>query len=105
MKINTQLVVLAALLIPLSGTAADGRDCLLEGTVHKAPNDEPRVKFHSMEKYDSDSRCRVRNDEKLQFKLPADPRLEAAPSGSAVKYRYRNDNEGQPKAELISVGA
>ena len=43
-------------------------------------------------------------DEKLEFKLPEDPRLQDAPAGATVKYRYQRDEEGESRTELISVG-
>ncbi len=97
-------------LMVASGAAQAGaeKDCLLEGTVYKsgeAGQEQTDVKFHSATRYDEDANCRVRRGEKMEFKLPADPRLEDARSGSAVKYRYQQDSNGSSKAELVSVGA
>ncbi len=91
-----------------SAQAGPARDCVLEGTVYKSGQGDDQstnVQFHSMEKYSEDSKCRVRHDEKLQFKLPADTRLEKAPSGSTVRYRYQEDGKGESQTKLISVGA
>ncbi len=86
---------------------ADDKDCMLEGTVYKSGEgaDNTKVQFHSMGRYDENSKCRVRKDEKVEFKLPADPRLEDAPDGSKVRYRYQENSEGQSSTKLISVGA
>ena len=99
--------VASATLLALPGIALAGpeKDCMLEGTVYKSGDDQTNVKFHSAKKYDKDSNCRVRRGEKMEFKLPEDPRLEEAPSGSAVKYRYQEQQDGSSKTELVSVGA
>ena len=109
MKVLAKAVV--ALALPLAAAAAmtadQGRDCMLEGTLLQDSRGEEQnmnVKFHSVEKYDESAKCNVRRGEKLQFKLPDDPRLKEAESGSPVKYRYRTDSEGKAKTELISVG-
>ena len=87
--------------------AEDERDCLLEGTVQhgkQAGQESTMVKIDSISKYDEESRCTVRRGQKLEFKLPQDSRLQEAPSGSSVKYRYRTDNSGESNSELISIG-
>ena len=106
MKKLLQTVTLATL-VGTSPLALAEKDCLLEGTVEKSGSGAEQstmVKIHSVKKYDDASRCRVRRGEKLEFKLPSDDRLESAPSGSEVKYRYRSNNGGA-NAELISVDA
>ena len=110
MKSVTSLLVGLSLLLTtlLVQAAPAARDCMLEGTVQQG--DEPSadaatVKFHSVSRYNGDSNCRVRRNEKLEFKLPADPRVQQAPDGAPVKYRYRTDEDGSSKAELISIGA
>jgi len=83
------------------------RDCMLEGTVYKSERggeEQLNVKFHSAKKYDEDANCRVRRGEKLEFKLPEDTRLQNAPSGSSVKYRYQEHPDGSSDTELVSVG-
>jgi len=101
----------AAFLVLAAGSvavAAGEKDCLLKGTVEHgdgAAVGTTQVKIHSISQYDEASRCSVRRSEKMEFKLPQDPRLQDAPSGSAVEYRYRTDDSGQSSAELISVGA
>jgi hypothetical protein len=106
-----QIFAAMALSLAATGSIADNvpRDCMLEGTVQKPQGtgdtgQEVNVKFHSVSKYDQDSNCRVRRGEKMEFKLPADPRLKDAPPGSSVKYRYQTDGEGTAKTELISIG-
>ena len=102
----------AIAILVLSATAASvqadsNKDCLLEGTVYKSERggeESTRVKFHSMSKYDAEAKCRVRRNEKMQFKLPDDPRLQDAPDGSAVKYRYRTEEDGSSSTELLSIG-
>ncbi|MCB1701579.1 MAG: hypothetical protein H6985_20280 [Pseudomonadales bacterium] len=101
------ITTLALSLCASIGIADTERDCMLEGTVQKGTGSHDQgvsVKFHSMEKYDQDSNCRVRRGEKLEFKLPDDPRLKDAEAGSSVKYRYQKDSTGSSKTELISVG-
>ncbi len=83
------------------------RDCLLQGTVQKGGNSDPQavsVKINSIAKYDQDSKCRVRPGQKMEFKLPADPRVQEAEAGTAVKYRYRTESDGSTKTDLVSVG-
>ena len=109
MKLLSNAVLFTALLGLVSGVAAETeRDCLMKGTVYKSDHGgEPstEVKFHSIDDYDGDSRCRMRKGKKLEFQLPADSRLEEAPSGSEVEYRYRTDESGNSSTELIRVGA
>jgi len=108
MKTRLKLAATLALSLGASVALADTtRDCMLEGTVQKgsaADGQQVNVKFHSAEKYDADANCRVRKGEKMEFKMPADPRLQDADAGSQVKMRYRQDSDGSTKAELISVG-
>lgn len=108
MKRMTKLMpVLAFSLVSTTGMAETTRDCMLKGTVQKggsANEQSVNVKFHSVEKYDQDSTCRVRRGEKMEFKLPVDPRLKEADPGSTVKYRYRTESDGSSQAELISIG-
>jgi hypothetical protein len=40
----------------------------------------------------------------MEFKLPADPRVQGAEEGSSVKYRYRTESDGTTKTDLVSVG-
>ena len=99
-----------ATLLTVAGSVHAGpeKDCLLEGTVYKsgeAGQEQTDIKFHSAKRYDEDANCRVRRGEKLEFKLPEDPRLQDAPSGSSVKYRYQKHEDGSSKTELVSVGA
>tara|TARA_R110002072_G_scaffold293478_1_gene462872 strand:- start:203 stop:535 length:333 start_codon:yes stop_codon:yes gene_type:complete len=100
------VILLSAGPIAMAGSE---KDCLLEGTVlhnERAGEDTATmVQINSISKYDEDARCKVRRSEKMEFKLPQDTRLQDAPSGSEVKYRYRTDDSGQSNAELISVGA
>ncbi|MFT6955714.1 MAG: hypothetical protein ACJAYC_000715 [Halieaceae bacterium] len=99
------LALLMTVVVPHVMAEAD-RDCLLQGTVQKGSDGESgntEVKFHSIGKYAEDSNCRIRRDKKIEFKLPDDPRLQDAPDGSEVKYRYRSNSE-QQQTELISIG-
>ncbi len=110
MKAFITVVATLALSIGTASAFADStKDCMLEGTVQKgtsnAGDQNVSVKFHSVEKYGQDANCRVRSGQKMEFKLPDDPRLQEADSGSPVKYRYRTDDDGNAKTELISVGA
>lgn len=87
--------------------AESPKDCLLQGTVvHKdiAGQEKTMVKIHSVSKYDENANCKVRSGEKMEFRLPHDSRVKAAPSGSTVKYRYKTDESGQDKSEVIMVG-
>ena len=105
-KFAIALSSLALVAFAATSQAAD-KDCMLEGTVYKSGEgvENTKVQFHSMEKYDEDANCRVRKDEKVDFKLPTDPRLEEAPSGSKVRYRYQENADGERSTKLISVGA
>ena len=109
MYIHYKTLALSAILAASPLAFADSeKDCLLKGTVHhgeQAGANATMVKIHSVSKYDEDSRCRVRRDQKMEFKLPQDSRVQEAPSGSEVQYRYRTDESGESNAELISVGA
>lgn len=104
-KLIAAAVTAALLGAPGLALAGPEKDCLLEGTVYKSGEDQVGVKFHSAEKYDKDANCRVRRGEKMEFKLPEDPRLQDAPAGSSVKYRYQENRDGSSKTELVSVGA
>ncbi|MEM8660276.1 MAG: hypothetical protein AAGF35_05275 [Pseudomonadota bacterium] len=91
-------------------TSADApKDCLLEGTVQRSDSantaQDVSVKFHSVGKYSDEANCRVRRGEKMEFKLPADPRLQNAEPGSPVQYRYQSDGTGNSSTELVSIGA
>jgi hypothetical protein len=94
-------------LVAMTGMAETTRDCLLEGTVQKGSGSDSQgvsVKINSVGKYDQDSSCRVRPGQKMEFKLPADPRVQGAEDGSAVKYRYRTESDGTTRTDLVSVG-
>jgi hypothetical protein len=107
-KFITALSTVAFITAAGAAQAGSEKDCLLEGTVYKsgdAGQEQTDVKFHSAERYDKDANCRVRRGEKMEFKLPTDSRLEDAPSGSSVKYRYQQEQDGSSTAELVSVGA
>ena len=98
--------IAATMVVVIPASAESERDCLLEGTVHKVDegsSSRTKVKFHSISPYDENSKCRVRRDRKMEFKLPAESRIKDAPDGSEVKYRYRSGG-GEDQAELISVG-
>jgi len=109
MKLVKTLIASAALSLLAGAAVADGsKDCMLEGTIQKgsdAAQQGVNVKFHSVSKYDEDASCRVRRGEKMEFKLPPDPRVQEAEDGSPVKYRYRKESDGSTSTELISVGA
>ncbi len=106
LKICTLRTTLLLILFGLSCQSLADSDCLLQGTVQKTGEDDSsrtQVKFHSIDSYDEKSRCKIRRDKKMKFKLPNDPRLQDAPDGSEVKYRYRSQG-GERQTELISVG-
>lgn len=109
MKLNFRAMMVSLWVLASPLVLADSaRDCLLEGTVQhgeRAGQGATTVKIHSISQYDEQSRCALRRDRKLEFKLPPDPRVKAAPAGSDVKYRYRSDGSGQSETQLISVGA
>jgi hypothetical protein len=109
MKILSRSMLISLLICASPLVIADSaKDCLLEGTVQhgeQAGQDTTTVKIHSISQYDEQSRCSVRRDQKMEFKLPPDPRVKDAPDGSDVKYRYRTDDSGQSDTQLISVGA
>lgn len=105
--IRNTLIWSAFLLAAPVAMAEGEKDCLLQGTVQhveRGGQETTMVKIDQISKYDEGSRCKVRQGQKLEFKLPADSRLQEAPSGSAVKYRYRTDNSGESNSELISIG-
>lgn len=108
MKTIAKAITIIALGVTVATVqAASDKDCLLEGTVYKdqrGGEESTQVKFHSVSKYDAEAKCRVRRNEKMQFKLPDDPRLQDAPDGSPVKYRYRTEEGGSSSTELISIG-
>ncbi|MFT4822458.1 MAG: hypothetical protein ACJAUG_000876 [Halioglobus sp.] len=104
MKLNHSMAVsILCSAIAVTAQAESSRDCRLEGTVLKGDNDEVRVKIHRVEKYSNDSACRIRRDRKLKFKLPDDPRLRELAPGSEVQYRYRTDEAGDSKTELVKI--
>ncbi|MEM9256421.1 MAG: hypothetical protein AAGA91_13315 [Pseudomonadota bacterium] len=106
-KIQKILVVAAFTAASGPLLAAGEKDCLLKGTVQhgeQAGQETTTVQIHSVTRYDEDARCRVRSGQKLEFKLPQDSRVDEAPSGSEVQYRYRTDGSSSD-TQLISVGA
>lgn len=109
MKIARTLIASAVMSLLANAAMADNsKDCMLEGTVHKNSDSAEQgvnVRFHSVSKYDEDANCHVRRGEKMEFKLPPDPRVQEADDGSPVKYRYRKESDGSTSTELISVGA
>lgn len=109
MKTMTQTLAVAAALVlsPMAVQADAEKDCLLQGTLNKDPGASAasmEVTFHSIKRYDNDANCRMRRGEKLQFKMPKDTRLEQAPDGSRVEYRYREGGENGTSTELLRVG-
>ena len=105
---NKTLILSAFFLAAPLTMAAGEKDCLLQGTVQhgeRAGQETTMIEIDSISKYDEQARCNVREGQKLEFKLPADSRLQEVPSGSSVKYRYRTDNTGESNSELISIGA
>ena len=105
-----QTIISAVLLatLTMAAQAENPRDCMLEGSVHRSDSadgqDSVKVRFHSASKYEEGATCRMRRGEKLEFRLPDDPRLQDAPEGSKVKARYQRNSEGESTTELISVG-
>lgn len=98
-------VLAAALIASPAALAGAEKDCRLKGTVERpaAADGEAQVRIHSISRYDDESRCRVRRGQKLEFRLPQDSRLNTAPAGSEVEYRYRSDGQGESNAELIRI--
>ena len=109
MKTITYAFAIAALVATGSAAQAAGeKDCLLEGKVVHQQSDAEKatmVQIHSVSRYDEASRCSVRRNQKVEFKLPKDTRLNDAPSGSDVQYRFQSDGDGNDTVELISIGA
>ena len=106
-QFTTSLLAATLLAVTAPALAESDRDCMLEGTVYKTERggeEQMQVKFHSIERYDEDARCRTRRGEKMEFKLPQDTRLQEAPDGANVKYRYQEKSDGSSSTELISVG-
>ena len=104
MKIQASGIFLTiALAATPMAMAGNEKDCRLKGTVERSADADPQVKIHSISRYDEESRCRVRRGQKLEFKLPQDSRLNTAPAGSEVEYRYRTDGQGESNAELIRI--
>jgi len=108
MTISRKVFAIATVFVAGVAWAGPEKDCLLTGTVTHGDQpgvDNTSVKIHSVSKYDDSANCRVRSGQKLEFKLPADSRLQEAPSGSEVKYRYQDDGAGSTSTSLISVDA
>ena len=99
MSAFSKTLVFSVLFMAIPFAMADAeKDCLLEGTVQhgeQAGQGSTSVKIHSISKYDAQSNCNVKRNQKMEFKLPPDTRLKDLPSGSDVKYRYRTDESGQ----------
>ena len=101
------LIFCASILAGSAAMAGGEKDCLLQGTVQhgeQAGQETTMVDIHSISKYDDESKCNMRHGQKMEFRLPQDTRLQEAPSGSAVQYRYRTDDKGESNSELLSVG-
>ena len=108
MKPCYKAMVISSLLLAAPAALAGEKDCLLKGTVEHGAGvagSATQVNIHSVSRYDDESRCSVRRGQKMEFKFPHDPRVQEAPSGSEVEYRYRQDDAGETSAELIRVGA
>ncbi len=106
--ISKTFLAVAVLGTSVSLQAETTKDCLLKGTIQQSgegAEQQVNVKFHSMERYDENANCRQRRGEKMEFKLPSDPRLKEAPDGTDVEYRYREDSDGSSNTQLMSVGA
>ncbi|MAT93474.1 MAG: hypothetical protein CME59_12815 [Halioglobus sp.] len=105
--LKTVLVATVAIACSPLVLADAEKDCLLKGTVvhGEQAGQDTMVQIHSVKRYDEDSRCKVRRDQKMEFRLPQDSRLKNAPSGSEVQYRYRSDGSGNSDTELLSIGA
>lgn len=112
MKTNNKAIFFCAALVsavmaPSTAMAAGEKDCLIKGTVERSGTQDSntQVKINSITRYSEDSRCRMRRGQKLEFKLPQDNRVEAAPTGSEVEYRYRSNKQGDTQAELVRIEA
>lgn len=90
-------IIMSLGLLAIAGTAHanPARDCMLEGTVKKNPADSEKVyiAFHSAKPAEEGARCRMRKEEKLQFKAPASDLQDAEP-GTRVRYRFTEDEAG-----------
>jgi len=82
-------------------------DCLLTGTVKQSAADENKVyvAFRSARPAEPGAKCKMPRKDKLQFKVPADSRINAAPPGSKVEYRYSEDREQEGSWELRSISS
>ena len=107
MKTIHSAIMLSTLLLSSSALVAGEKDCLLRGTVEHGTTTgaSTHVKINSVSRYNEESRCSMKRGQKMEFKLPQDPRIDKAPSGSEVEYRYRQDDNGASNAELISIDA
>ena len=109
MKLISKTILTLAIAFASTGLQAETtKDCMLKGTVHRSGDgaeERVNVKLHSVEKYDAEANCRKRRGEKMEFQLPSDPRVQEAPSGTDVEYRYQQKPDGSTETQLLSVGA
>lgn len=110
MKILTNgvTVFLSSLLVcAVAQAETPASDCLLTGTVKQSAADENKVyvAFRSARPAEQGAKCKVHRNEKLQFKVPADSRINAAPPGSKVEYRYTEDRDHADSWELQSISS
>jgi hypothetical protein len=96
-----------ALVLAGSALANPAQDCILEGKVNKARGDQGDkvyVAFRKAKRADAATDCRMsRADGKVTFRQPGASAITDAPEGAKIRYRYRENSEGEAKWELLDV--
>ena len=107
MQRHTKIGILLASLLALSAAAQaePTRDCVMQGTLKKADANKVYVAFHSARPAQEGARCRMRKNEKLQFKAAPDSVIQDAPVGSRVEYRYTEEASGEKTWKLKAVSS
>ncbi|TXS91386.1 hypothetical protein FV139_16830 [Parahaliea maris] len=109
MKTLIKVITLTVLPLFAAGTWAEvTQDCIVEGTVDKQKAREHGkdvyVAFHSASRASDDANCRLnRRSNRVEFKQPKDAKINSAPDGAKVKYRYTEEDNKKGEWKLLDV--
>ncbi len=108
MKTVMKALILTTLPLFAAGTWAEvTQDCILEGTVDKKKAErmgrDVYIAFHSASRAEEGSECKLNRRNRVEFKEPKNARIESAPDGAKVKYRYTEKENQEGEWELMGV--
>jgi len=97
---------IATLILACNVQAEPVRNCMVDGTLKKSrDSDKVYVAFHSAKPAEDGASCKIRRNEKLQFKAPTDSGITDAEPGAKVRYHYKEDADGSTSWELKDVSS